>query len=116
MRYLREPAAFAVWFRAIIFKHCDRLARRKRHPVIGLEAALEVASPEPSAQEILELQETRTSVWKAIAALSDIERPVVLLYYMGEHSHAVIAEFLNITTNDLVEAYRSGENEAFRRS
>src|SRR5262249_16211219 len=27
------------------------------------------------------------------------ERAVVLLYYMGEHSTAVIAEFLNVTTN-----------------
>jgi DNA-directed RNA polymerase specialized sigma24 family protein len=28
---LREPAAFAAWFRLIVFKHCDRLTRRKRH-------------------------------------------------------------------------------------
>jgi RNA polymerase sigma factor (sigma-70 family) len=27
---LREPAAFAAWFRTIIFKHCDRMTRRKR--------------------------------------------------------------------------------------
>ena len=27
----REPAAFAAWFRTIIFKHCDRMMRRKRH-------------------------------------------------------------------------------------
>jgi DNA-directed RNA polymerase specialized sigma24 family protein len=27
---LREPAAFGAWFRRIVFKHCDRLTRRKR--------------------------------------------------------------------------------------
>jgi len=96
---LREPAAFAAWFRAIIFKHCDRITRRKRHPVTGLEAALDVASPAPSPQESLESHETRIAVWKAIATLSDAERAVVLLYYMGEHSTVVIAEFLNVTTN-----------------
>jgi len=96
---LREPAAFAAWFRTIIFKHCDRMTRRKRRPLTGLEAALEATSPEPSPQEKLELREIKTSVWKAIAALSDAERAVVLLYYMGEHSTAVIAEFLNITAN-----------------
>ncbi|MGH9939887.1 MAG: sigma-70 family RNA polymerase sigma factor, partial [Blastocatellia bacterium] len=96
---LREPAAFAAWFRTIIFKHCDRIRRRKRHPGAGLEAALEVASPAPSPQESLELHETKVSVWKAIAALSETERAVVLLYYMGEHSTAAIAEFLNVTTN-----------------
>ncbi|HZF41484.1 MAG TPA: sigma-70 family RNA polymerase sigma factor [Blastocatellia bacterium] len=96
---LREPAAFAAWFRTVIFKHCDRIRRRKRHPVVTLDAALEVASPEPSPHEALELQETKAFVWKAIAALSEAERAVVLLYYMGEHSQAVIAEFLNITAN-----------------
>jgi RNA polymerase sigma factor (sigma-70 family) len=96
---LRDPAAFAAWFRTIIFKHCDRMTRRKRHPVAALDDALEVASPEPSPHEALELQETRASVWNAIAALPEAERAVVLLYYMGEHSQAVIAEFLNITAN-----------------
>ncbi|HEU0178455.1 MAG TPA: sigma-70 family RNA polymerase sigma factor [Blastocatellia bacterium] len=96
---LREPAAFGAWFRTIIFKHCDRMTRRKRHPAAPFEAALEVASLEPSPEETLELQETKASVWRAIAALSEAERAVLLLYYMGEHSQAVIAEFLNVTTN-----------------
>jgi DNA-directed RNA polymerase specialized sigma24 family protein len=26
---LREPAAFSAWFRRIVFKHCDRMTRRK---------------------------------------------------------------------------------------
>jgi RNA polymerase sigma factor (sigma-70 family) len=96
---LREPAAFAAWFRTIIFKHCDRMTRRKRHAISALDDALEVASPDPSPEETLEKQETRAALWKAIAALSEAEREVVLLYYMGEHSQAVIAEFLNITAN-----------------
>jgi RNA polymerase sigma factor (sigma-70 family) len=96
---LREPAAFAAWFRTIIFKHCDRMTRRKRLPLIGLGAALEMPSPDPTPQESLESQETRATVWKAIATLSDTERAVVLLYYMGEHSQTMIAEFLNVTTN-----------------
>jgi RNA polymerase sigma factor (sigma-70 family) len=96
---LREPAAFAAWFRTIVFKHCDRLTRRKRHLLTGLEAALEVASPEPSPHEALESRATQKSVREAIAALSDTERQVVLLYYMGEHSTAAIAAFLEITIN-----------------
>lgn len=96
---LREPAAFAAWFRTIIFKHCDRLTRRKRHPVTGLEAALEVAAPEPSPHETLEARATQQSVREAMAVLSDTERQVVLLYYLGEHSTAAIAAFLEITIN-----------------
>ena len=96
---LREPAAFAAWFRTIIFKHCDRITRRKRPPLTSLEAALEVASPELSPQEVLEKGALQQSVYEAIAALSDSERQVVLLYYMGEHSTAAIAVFLEITVN-----------------
>jgi RNA polymerase sigma factor (sigma-70 family) len=96
---LREPAAFGAWLRAIVFKHSDRLTRRKRLPLTNLEAALEVAAPTLSPQEELERQAASTAVWQAIAALSETERQVVLLYYMGEHSHAAIAEFLNITAN-----------------
>ena len=96
---LREPAAFAGWFRTIIFKHCDRLTRRKRHPVTSLSAALEATSPQPSPHDTLESQDTHTTIRNAVAALSEAERAVVLLYYMGEHSHATIAEFLGVTAN-----------------
>jgi len=96
---LREPAAFAAWFRLIAFKHCDRLTRRKQFPITGLEAALEVAAPTPSPQERLEARATQQAVREAIAALSEAERQVVLLYYMGEHSTVAIAAFLGITSN-----------------
>ena len=96
---LREPAAFAAWFRLIAFKHCGRLTRRKQFPITGLEAALEVAAPTPSPQERLEARATQQAVREAIAALSEAERQVVLLYYMGGHSTVAIAAFLGITSN-----------------
>src|SRR5215468_6848895 len=98
---LREPAAFATWFRLIAFKHCDRLTRRKQFPIIGLEAAWEVAAPTPSPQERLEARATQQAVREAIAALSEAERQAVLLYYMGEHSTVAIAAFLGITSNEV---------------
>jgi RNA polymerase sigma factor (sigma-70 family) len=96
---LRAPAAFGAWLRTIIFKHCDRLTRRKRLPLTDLEAALDVAAPESSPHEILEARRLQQAVREALAALSETERQVVLLYYMGEHSTAAIAAFLEITAN-----------------
>jgi RNA polymerase sigma factor (sigma-70 family) len=96
---LREPAAFQAWFRKILFKHCDRLTRRKQRPLTDLDSARTAAAPSPSPYEELEQRENQAALWQAIAALSEAERAVVLLYYMGEHSTAVIAEFLNITVN-----------------
>ena len=99
LRSLREPAAFGSWLRTIVFKQCDRLTRGKRPALSGLESALDIASPAPSAHEALETGETRAALRTAIAALSHAEQQAVLLFYMGECSHAEIAAFLGVTSN-----------------
>lgn len=96
---LREPAAFGAWLRTIVFKHCDRLTRRRRPALTGLDAALRVAAPEPLPDAALEANEARATLRAAIASLSAAEQQVVLLYYMGGHAHADIAGFLGITAN-----------------
>lgn len=96
---LRDPGAFPQWFRTIVFKHCDRLTRRKGRWLTGLDAALNIASDEPTPHERIELREVRDSVRAAVASLSESEQQVVLLYYMGDHSQQAIADFLDITPN-----------------
>lgn len=99
LKSLREPSAFGAWLRTIIFKHCDRIRRRKQRIISGLDAASEPASPSRSPHESLESRETDRLLWEAVASLSDAEQTVVLLYYFGEHSHSAIAEFLGVTAN-----------------
>ena len=96
---LREPAAFVAWLRTIIVKHCDRMTRRRRHPVTALDAGLGVASPDPTPHEAVERSDLAAAVRAAVAALPSAEREVVLLYYMGDESQESIAAFLNVTAN-----------------
>jgi RNA polymerase sigma factor (sigma-70 family) len=96
---LREPAAFPGWFRRILFKQCDRVSRRKRRDVIGLDGAIGVASAEPSPHDALERRELRETLGRVIGRLGKAERQVVLLFYMGDHSQSAIAEFLGVTAN-----------------
>jgi RNA polymerase sigma factor (sigma-70 family) len=96
---LREPRAFVAWLRRIVFKHCDRITRRGEHGRTGLDAALHVASPDPSPEQSTEAAEVRDALARAIARLSPREQQVVLLYYMGDRSHAEVAAFLGITPN-----------------
>ncbi len=98
---LREPAAFAAWLRTIVFKHCDRVTRRRRivTTALPLDAARDVPAPTPSPHELVEAGETRASLQAAIATLPDGERAAVLLHYMGGRSHAAVAEFLGVTAN-----------------
>src|SRR5262245_8004952 len=37
---LREPGAFAGWFRRIVFKQCDRITRRREIATVPLEAVV----------------------------------------------------------------------------
>lgn len=96
---LREPRAFPAWLRTIVYKHCDRITRRKRHAQVELDAALHMASPGPSPDEELAKREIQRSVREAIERLPDSEQEVVLLFYMGDRSHAEIGEFLGVTPN-----------------
>src|SRR6185503_791597 len=81
------------------FKQCDRLTRRRRLPLSGLDSAIEVASTTPSPYQTLEASETRAALRAAIASLTQAEQQAVLLFYMGECSHAEIAAFLGVTPN-----------------
>ena len=42
---LQNPDAFPGWFRRIVFKHSDRIRRRRPVHMVSLEAAAQAASP-----------------------------------------------------------------------
>ena len=87
---LREPEAFPGWLRRIVFKHCDRLMRRKRVAVVPLSQASEV--PEPCSIRS-ELQE---EVLRAVRDLPERQREATTLFYIGGYSQKEIAEFLEV--------------------
>ncbi len=96
LRDLREPAAFPGWFRRVVFKHCDRSARKPRPiPVPDAErlARFETAA---SPDESLERQELRDQVLAAVESLPEHERIVATLFYIRDHSHGEIADFAGI--------------------
>jgi len=96
---LREPAAFAAWFRRIVYKHCDRVLRRTTGELTSLDSAADVVAHELLPDEALERRELRRALDRVVATLGEAEREVVLLYYMGDQSQAAIAEFIGVTAN-----------------
>lgn len=93
---LREPVAFLSWFRCILFKQVDRLARGKRLASCSLEAAEEVPGATLDPVNIIETHETNEQVHQAISALSERERLVVLLFYGTGYALKEIAVFLEV--------------------
>jgi RNA polymerase sigma factor (sigma-70 family) len=93
---LRDPAAFPGWFRQIVFKQVDRLRRGKRNANISLNHLPDMASPYPSPADLIETYEVQERVFAAIETLSEPQRQVITLFYMGEYSHQEISAFLDI--------------------
>jgi RNA polymerase sigma factor (sigma-70 family) len=93
---LREPFAFPVWLKRIVYKHCDRITRRKQHPTIPLEYIEEIALPQPGPPELIERSEIRSQMNKAIHAIPAKLRAVAILFYISGYSHQEIADFLGV--------------------
>jgi RNA polymerase sigma factor (sigma-70 family) len=106
---LDEPAAFPGWFRRIVFKHCDRLRRRKQVATVPLISAGGVASQSPGPAEKAERREMADQVLAAIRSLPDDERTVTTLFYINGYSQKEVAEFLEVpvtTVNNRLHASR----------
>ncbi len=93
---LRTPAAFPGWFRRIVFKHCDRIMRRKKALAASLEAADSVADHMAGPAETVARRELRETVIDAVRALPDHQRMVTTLFYVNGYSQNEIADFLEV--------------------
>lgn len=93
---LRNPEAFSGWLRRIVFKHCDRLTRRKRVSTISLDDAGKEVSGGDEPHIFAEQKEAAVQVREAIAALPEHERVVTLLFYGSEYSQQHIGDFLEV--------------------
>jgi RNA polymerase sigma factor (sigma-70 family) len=86
---LREPAAFAGWFRRIVFKQCDRITRRRVVTTVPLENATEPAHTSND-------DERKADVFDAVRQLPEHERSTMTLFYIGGYSMEEVATFLEV--------------------
>jgi RNA polymerase sigma factor (sigma-70 family) len=98
---LAEPDAFPGWFRRIVFKYCDRIRRRKVVASASLSGAPDIAAagsdPADIFLEFPAISERELRVATALQLLTDGDRAVITLFYMGEHSVDEIGMFLQIS-------------------
>ncbi|MBT4096005.1 MAG: sigma-70 family RNA polymerase sigma factor [Gemmatimonadetes bacterium] len=106
LEQLRDPAAFAGWFRTIVRNTCEQSRRQRSRDESLDEAALEVG---PTQQQSLEWDERRQEVVAEVASLPQQERDAISLFYTGSCSHLQIAQFLGVdktTVNNRLRAAR----------
>ncbi|MFC1586876.1 sigma-70 family RNA polymerase sigma factor [Planctomycetota bacterium] len=93
---LREPAAFSIWLRKIVFKQCDRLTRGKRALIVPMATLEGKCAEGPDPTHYVEEGEIRYTVLDAINQLKENERAVVTLFYIKDHSLEEVAGFLDV--------------------
>lgn len=112
---LREAAAFPAWLRKIVFKHCDRLTRGKRVPLVSLDEAEEAVAPNPGPHDLLEQSQTRERVLSDIRSLPEPERIVTTLYYINGYSVAEVGAFLDAPDSTVKNRLRSARRRLKER-
>ena len=95
------PEAFPAWFRRILFKHCDRMLRRKTLKAIQLDEANSVAATEGTPESIAESRELEAELRDAINSLPPTVRSAITLFYISDYSQKEICEFLDIPATTL---------------
>ena len=91
---LREPAAFAGWFKRIVLTQCNRLTRCKRLQLVPLDHDVSASSIDPHVAA--EQNDLLTKVLQAISALPEKERLVTTLFYIDGYTQADIGDFLEV--------------------
>lgn len=110
LRDLREPEAFAGWFRQIVRTQAHRILRKRRE-VSSLDDADNLPAPPQSIRDRLDAESLRQTVREALAALSTPSRQTAELFYLEEKSCAEIADTLRVPVGTVKRRLHDARNE-----
>jgi RNA polymerase sigma factor (sigma-70 family) len=112
---LREPKAFPSWFRRIVFKHCDRITRKKARDFNTFDIEPPSPSKEDEPQAILQKKETIHMVLSSINLLPTHERSVTNLFYINGYSMNQIGDFLEVPAKTVKSRLYSARKKLRKR-
>ena len=112
---MREPQAFPSWLRRVVFKHCDRLRRRKRFVTVPLEEGFATPDEAPLTDERREREEMRRLVATALDALTEEERAVTILSAIHRYRQKEIGAFLELPIPTVKNRFRSARRKLSER-
>jgi RNA polymerase sigma-70 factor (ECF subfamily) len=107
---LREPEAFAGWFRQIVRAQAHRVLRKRRE-VSSLDDQSDLPAPTESVRDRLDAESLRRTVREALAALSTTRRQTAELFYLEEKSCSEIADTLRIPLGTVKRRLHDARNE-----
>ena len=115
MHKVYGPEAFPGWLKRIVFKHCDRVLRRKTIAATDLEGADQVAASDGNPQAAAEMRELQAEIREAVESLPPTTRTAVTLFYISDYSQREICEFLGIPATTLKSRLHRGRKQLQER-
>ena len=109
------PEVFPSWFKRIVFKHCDRILRRKTLDVTQLDEASLVAAPDGDPESAAEGRELEAEILAAVKSLPAAARSAITLFYVSDYSQREICEFLGIPATTLKSRLHRGRRQLQER-
>lgn len=93
---LREVAAFASWFRRIVFKYAERFVRGKQIVLVPLDTTVNLPALTLDPAALAVQHEMVDSIRQAVATLPAHERDAVMLHYLADAPYAEVAALLGV--------------------
>lgn len=109
------PEAFPSWLRRVVFKHCDRIRRRKTLSTTQLAEARSVASSDGNPEASAEASELEAEVRSAVSLLPPSMRLAITLFYISDYFQREICEFLGIPVTTLKSRLHRGRRHLRER-
>lgn len=96
LHQLKEPKAFAGWFKQIVLSQAYRLLRDVRPLTRPIDLSQELIAAEPGPVALVENGELKERVMTAVQALPEKEQVVTQLFYLNGYSQKEIARLLEL--------------------
>ncbi len=93
---LQHAKAFPSWLRRIVFKHADRIKRRKRPAEPDTDRVQEQPDERGRPEAALAARETEKAVLECVEKLPANERTVTTLFYINGYSLSEVGAFLEV--------------------
>ena len=111
LRKLRVPKAFPSWFRRIVFKHCDRIMRKRKPSRAPVEKMNDMADYGDSPFETISKKDTQDAILNSVNSLPQHERTTTTLFYINGYSMADVSKFLDVPVSTVKSRLHSARTK-----
>ena len=111
LNQLQDPGKFSSWLYKIAINSCNLWLRKRRVKTLSLEDPDKYQHTSPSLYEGYQRKELESKIEQALSRLSENNRLVITLHYLGGLSYNEIADFLDLSLTTVKSRVHEGRKQ-----